>query len=333
MARKSKSLRIMATIIAIVAAVAHLPPTKLWNAIPRDSTFWDEASTVHEPPRKFIRETAERFYETGSVEYKKYLRKKRKATAMPADEAKLAAMHLKLGHWVPVVNEDRTVVRLVHRYFTTVDSAVRSCPELRALRDKYGLTNKQLLYYMHDADPKLLRRRVHIKYGFSGEELAYRAQRANALWKKCVKEPDWLQRTYFIDECSMWIESEARKGVKVYADAHDKGFQHVLHYDQLHNNKKVKVRLIAAVNAVHGKVYLEFTTGTTRITRIHNHVAATPEHGPYMVSECAQLLLANNNIAKYSSVNPKPCQAFSQKLSICQQLATLVYVYMSVPWR
>lgn len=310
MTRKPKNLRIMATCIAIVAAVAHLAPAQLWKAVPKDSPFWDEASTLHEPVRKFVQETADRFYETGSIEYRKYARKKRKDTAMPVDEAKLAAMYLKLGHWVPVVNKDRTVVRLVHRYFTTVDSAVRSCSQLRALRDKYGLTNKRLLYYMHDADKKLLRRRVHIKYGFSKEELAHRVQRANALWNKCEKDPDWLQRTYFIDECSIWIENEASKGVKVYADAHDKGFQHVLHYNQLHKNKKIKVRFMAAVNAVHGKVYLEFTTGTKHITRIHNFMAATPAHGPYMVSNCAPLLLANNNIAKCSGVNPKPCQAF-----------------------
>jgi len=330
MTRKPLKLRIIATCIAIAAAVTGIAPAKVCNGVPSDSSFWDQAGTVHEPPRKFIRETADRFYDTGSVGYRKYKRRKRKYSSMPADEGRLAAMYLKLGHWVPEISNSGACVRLVHRYYGTVASAVQHCAGLRGLRDKYHLTNKQLLYFMHKADPKLLRRRVHIKYGFSPEELAERVKRANALWNKCNKEKDWLDRTYFIDECSIWIDNEASKGIKVYADAHDKGFHHVLHYNKLHKNKKIKVRFIAAVNATHGKVYLEFTTGTTKIKRVHNLLPANPRHGPYMVSECAQLLLANNNVVECSSVNPKPCQTFDQQLCICQQLATLVYVYGTV---
>jgi hypothetical protein len=67
------------------------------------------------------------------------------------------------------------------------------CPGLKALKDKYHLNNKKLLYYMHKADPKLLRRRVHIKYGFSPEELVVRQERANALWRKCnIRAPTGL---------------------------------------------------------------------------------------------------------------------------------------------
>lgn len=161
-------------------------------------------------------------------------------------------------------------MRLVHRYYTSVSMAVRHSPELKALRDKYGLSNKKLLYYMRQADPGLRRRRVHIKYGFDPEERAKRQTRAESLWQKCIKTPTWLQRTYFIDECSIWIDNEAAKGIKVYADAHDKGFHEVIHYDKLDKNEKIKVRFIAAVNAQYGAVYLEFTTGTMDIQRHHN---------------------------------------------------------------
>lgn len=41
---------------------------------------------------------------------------------------------------------------------------------------------------------------------------------------------------------------------------------------------------LAAVKAVHGLVYLEFTTGTTKITHYHNDLADDPQHGPYGVS-------------------------------------------------
>ena len=310
MTRMPLKLKQYALCIAIISWATTIHPTKLWNSTPKDSDFWEVAGMLHEPPRKFIRETAESFFETGSLLPKRYRRRKRKSTAMPDDEARLAAMYLKLGHWVPIIKNNGQDVRLVHRYFATVQSAVNLCPGLKALKDKYHLTNKKLLYHMHQADPKLLRRRVHIKYGFSTEELTARQERANALWGKCNTSPDWLDRTYFIDECSIWIHNEAFKGMKVYADAHDRGFHHVIHHNQLHKNKKIKVRFIVAVNARNGKVYLEFTTGTTKIKRIHN---VLPNNTPYKVGACiicvSYLLPGYDNVSMCNGVNPKPCQA------------------------
>jgi hypothetical protein len=321
----------MATIIGILSAVHGIAPYTLWHSTPKSSPFWDEASRLKEPVHRFVGRTRDRFFETGSVDSKKYKRRSKKPTAMPDDEARLAATYLKLGHWVPVVSRNGTSVRLVHRYYATVAAAVKHCPELRGLRDKYHLTNKKLLYYMKTADPKLLRRRVHIKYGFDKEELAERQRRANSLWQKCDHDPSWLDRTYFIDECSIWIDNEMSKGIKVYVDAHDRGFHHVIHYDKLHKNKKIKVRFIAAVNATHGAAYLEFTTGTTKIQRVHNTLPADPQHGPYKVNVCKHSLLDKHYVAKCSSVNPEPWQAAGQQLCICQQLPILVHVYSAVP--
>lgn len=90
----------MAAAIAIVAAVTHMAPTTLWNAVPKDSGFWEQARTIKEPPRRFMQRTSERFFETGSVNDKKYPRRARKTKSMTDGEAKLAAMYLKLGHWV-----------------------------------------------------------------------------------------------------------------------------------------------------------------------------------------------------------------------------------------
>jgi hypothetical protein len=107
-----------------------------------------------------------------------------------------------------------------------------------------------------------------------------------------------------------WIHNEASKGMKVYADAHDRGFHHVIHHNQLHKNKKIKVRFIAAVNARSGKVYLEFTTGTTKIKRIHN---VLPNSTPYKVGACIICVsyacyLEYDNVSMCNGVNPKPCQ-------------------------
>lgn len=171
MTRMPLKLKQYALCIAIISAVTKIHPTNLWNSTPKDSDFWEVAGMLQEPPRKFIRETAESFFETGSLLPKPYRRRKRKSTAMPDDEARLAAMYLKLGHWVPVINENGHQVRLVHRYFATVASAVTHSPGLKALKDKYHLTNKKLLYHMHRADSSLLRRRIHINMALTHRRL------------------------------------------------------------------------------------------------------------------------------------------------------------------
>lgn len=130
--------------------------------------------------------------------------------------------------------------------------------------------------------------------------------KARLRWRKSTADPSFLKRVYFIDECSIWIDSTISKGVKVYTDAHDKGFHHVIHCDKLHSNKKIKVRFIAVVNAVHGTVYLEFTTGTKDIQRLHNLVPLDPQHGPYKVIICIQSLLLNHYVAMLPRQNPKP---------------------------
>lgn len=215
-------------------------------------------------------------------------------------------MYLKTGYWKPVQYRNGAKIRYTHRYYPTVNRACQLCAELRAIRDQYNLTNKQLLYQMKKADPNLTRRSIRVKKAFTPNELQRRAVRASTLYTKCCTQPDWRDRTYFIDECSIWLDNEACKGTRVYCNAFDNGYQTVIHFDKLPHNQPIKVRFMAAVNAVHGLVYLELTTGTTSITRLHNLLPLHPQHGPYKVGQLALLLFGNDNVAKSSSANPKP---------------------------
>lgn len=276
----------MAVIISAVAALTHYHPTQLWNAIPVESGFHQAAECIREPPRRFMRRTWDRFVETGSTKDRPYPKRKKDPHGITDSEARLCAMHLKLGYWTTVVSRRTFKARRVHRYYSSVAAAVKNEEVIRAIKHKYGLTNKKLLYHMRRADPGLRRKRVHFKYGFNEDELKLRVETANRLWNKCRTTPNWLMRTYFIDECSIWIDNEFTSGITVWADAFDNGFQHCIHYHKLHKNKAIKVRFLAVVNAVDGATYLEFTTGTTDVERKHNlnPLLGPVGNGPYKVN-------------------------------------------------
>lgn len=282
--RKPMSVRQMAVIVAIVAAVLHLPRLKLWNAIP-DEDGWAEAKAqVGSRPNRFIKFYFDRFIEEGNLEYH---HPEHTSEAITKQDALNAAVFLKTGYWIPVAGRGPAVTRYVHRWYPSVAKACKKCAELRAIRDKYGLTNKQLLYWMKKYDPELTRRRIYCKYGFDDKQMEARMVRARSLLLRANIDPTFLDRCYFIDECTIWLDNEVKKGMKVYCDAHDQDVHSVLHYEKLQEDKAIKVHFIAAVNAVHGCVYLEFTTGTTDIQRHHNQKPNNPAHGPYKVSAAA----------------------------------------------
>ncbi len=281
--RKSMALRQMAVMVAIIASVLHMPRTKLWNAIPDEAGWNDAQSSIKMRKDKFIKFWADRFYEEGNLlDHHPH----RISKGMSKEDALNAAVWLKTGYWVQVQGRGAGHTRYVHRWYPSVSRACRKCPQLRAIRDKYGLTNKRLLYWMKKYDPALARRSVYYKYGYSDELLSIRQMRGTSLYKRATTDPTFLDRCYYIDECTIWLDNEIKKGVRIYCDAHDLGVHSVLHYDKLQEDKAIKVHFIAVVNAVHGAVYFEFTTGTDDIERKHNLKPNDPAHGPYMVSLC-----------------------------------------------
>lgn len=282
--RKALAVRQMALIVGILSMVTHMPMVQLWNAIPDEAGWFEAKSTVHMRPDKFIRFWTNRFIEEGSLlDHKVHHTPK----SITQQEALNASVWLKTGYWIQVQGRGPSHTRWVHRWYPSVSRACKKCPELKAIRDKYGLSNKQLLYWMRKYDPELRRKRVYCKYGFDDEMLQTRQTRARSLLQRATLDPTFLDRCYFIDECTIWLDNEVKKGIKVYCDAHDQDVHSVLHYEKLQEDKAIKVHFIAAVNAVHGCVYLEFTTGTTDIQRKHNQIPNNPAHGPYMVSAAA----------------------------------------------
>lgn len=279
--RKDMKLRQMAVIVAIAAAIWHVPRTKVWYAIPDEYDWYQQQSTVKMRTDKFIRFWFERFLDEGTLVDHKI---KRIPKSITEEEALNASVWLKTGYWIQMQGSRPGHIRWVHRWYPSIRRACRKCPELKAIRDKYGLSNKQLLYELRKYDPSLRRRKLYCKYEFDDEMLQRRQTRAKSLLKRANRDSTFLDRCYFIDECTIWLTDEIKKGMMVYCDAHDQGIHSVLHYEKLQEDKPIRVHLIAVVNAVHGCVYLEFTTGTDDIQRKHNLKPNDPMHGPYMVS-------------------------------------------------
>jgi hypothetical protein len=210
--------------------------------------------------------------------------RRKKSPQIPDAKAQRAATYLKTGHWMFIPGTTIRKPQFEHRYYTSVAMACRHCPELMAIRTKYGLSNRAFLRAMHRADPNLQRRTVRVRYSMTKKLKRERGERAEYLYSRCVQDPAFLDRTYYIDECGIVIDNVLRKGAVVYCDAHDEGYKTVIHTEKVDNNKQVKLHILAAVNAVHGPVYLEFTTGTTDIKHQYNTMPLHPGHGPYKVS-------------------------------------------------
>lgn len=302
--RKSLAMRQMAVVVALFAMLTGTSRTALWESIPDVEGWYAEKATLKMRPDKFIKFWHDRFWEEGSLLDHKIQRKT--SASIPEDEAKLASWYLKLGYWEEVPSKRGGEPRHVHRYYSSVAKACRKDPQLRAIRDTYGLTNKQLLHEIKKVDPALRRRRCYVKYGFTPDQMIHRQTRAKSLLQRATLDPTFLDRCYFIDECTIWLDNTLLSGQQVWADAHDQGVHHVIHYPRLSGSKRIKVHIIAAVNAVHGTVYLEFTTGTSDIQRLQNKKPEDPQHGPYKVSltDCYNLQITMLFCAAVQTLNP-----------------------------
>jgi hypothetical protein len=213
-----------------------------------------------------------RFERVGSVATKKRVFTIKPGDITP-DEAKIAAMILKSGYMTRTTHHGR--IQETHHYFSSLRQALSQSPQLMSIYQKYGYgtpgkKHRQFMEALYKHDPLLRIRRQHIKYALGAELMAERKQRATSLWARAHREPHFLERIFFVDECAIVFDHEIRKGIHVYCDAHDKGYRYVIPYKKLKANQKIKVRIMAAVNYHTGACFIEFMTGTTKVHRLHN---------------------------------------------------------------
>lgn len=201
---------------------------------------------------------------------------------VPDSIARACAAALKTGYTAEVRDpqpDGSGTVSLVHRYYDSITDACRHNATLAQVIQDYGVTPEHLLRRMHQVDRCLAMRTVEYKHQLTAQQQADRRYMASLILAWCCFMPDLLLRVWWIDECSMWIVKSGTQRQKVYCDAHDQGVKMVLTSPHVGTHDKIKVHLLAAVNALLGPCFYEFTTGTTQI---HRRMLTT--RGPYLVS-------------------------------------------------
>ena len=283
---------------------------------------WTESDST------YVRRWGGRFLDDGTV-HTKEREYEMDVDSITDEEAKTAAMILKSGYTESFdCGHGRTHEE--HHYFTTLTQALEKSPQLRAIKEKYELTNRAFMQAMYAADPLLKRRRIHIKYDLDEDLKQERKDRAYYFLNKTDRDPDWLKRVYFVDECSIAFDHVIRKGVHVYCDAHDKGYRFVIPFKKLNPSQKIKVRILAAVNYHDGTFFLEFMTGTTNVCRQFNYLPGQTTQHKYKVSVVVTSLGANNHNAPSIVVDVAARQLPHQHLCICQHLAFCMHAHCSV---
>jgi hypothetical protein len=188
------------------------------------------------------------------------------------EEALEAAQLCKEGKLVEEKVKGQTVMHRVH--FTSLTEAINENKRLREIMHKNDLLfAEQLLHAMHDADPSLVRRKLFFKHDFTVQELQQRVDYAKYCLGIDEEWPAFLAHTIYIDESSFTVGKYAESDVWVWCDTRDLNFSDVVPRKLKKGNKSVTVKFIVAVTAhpafAHkgGVVYMEFTTGTTKIRR------------------------------------------------------------------
>lgn len=267
----SLQARILAVTCFIAAGYVISKAIQLWNK-QVDLEVHGEVKDLH----KFIPDNYNKFKETGSVQNRTHHPDTKKVNDTVAKEA---AAILKGGYITfrkPAGKKsDR---QQVHLYYTSLHQAVKNEPRLQAILQDYGVDEKYLLRRMHEVDPDLVYRTVDWKLELSIAQMAERKLVSLQLLNYCWTIPNFLASIFWIDEVSIWFVDK-HATTHVYADAHDQGVHAVIHLKHLKSGQQIKVRCLAAVNALLGPCFLEFTTGTTEIKRLWNRRTE-----PYKVS-------------------------------------------------
>lgn len=229
----------------------------------------DEQQFIGSKDFNYLRTWWGHWIENGSVDDAHRSGRSRKCNEKEALEA---AQICKEGKLVEEKVKGNTVQHRVH--FTSLGEAIRESPRLKEIMNNNGLKfSDQLLHAMHDADPSLVRRKLFFKHSFTTQELQERVDYA----KHClgIQEgwPAFLNHTIYIDESSFTVDKYTESDVFVWCDKHDLNFSDVVPRKLKKGHKHVTVKFIVAVTAhpafAHrgGVVYMEFTTGTTKIQR------------------------------------------------------------------
>lgn len=272
--------------IRILAVAAYyknkenLPAATHWLLAQVKKNTWHSVKAA----KKFLKAQVKKFLATGSVHNITPGPSRTAEPAVPDDAALHAAAILKEGYEndqvLPTGDPQRpTQVVRVHSYYSTLSEALKHRPELMDICNQYGVTPKALLVRMHQVDDGLVKRTMQYKVPHTNKQRYARIAASLALLQMFRADPNLHRRVVWVDQATIWIVDDSHNTKRVWVDAHDKGVHYVINCPLMLKHKRIKVHILCGVNYELGAFFIQFTTGTTGIQRLHNQPDKT-----YLVS-------------------------------------------------
>lgn len=230
------------------------------------------AKQVHENHKVFLQRWYQKFRTDGTVQ--DAARSGRPQT-ISTEDAKEAGRLLMAGIWRTVKVKGgggRTEDRLF--YYTTFAAAVRNCPELKKLMEKYQCSDRLMLAAIHRHCPQCVRHTLFSHHEFSEQEKSARMEYGKYMLNLITRNPSILSLIVFCDESTFALHGRSKHSVSVYCNKEALPYNDVCYISDL-DCDPIKVHFFLAVTAHHvfqpkGVVMYEVCSGTTDINRIHN---------------------------------------------------------------
>lgn len=180
------------------------------------------------------------------------------------------------------------------KQYTSLPVALQMSAPLRALTTDKGMKPEYVQGRLHDVAPWLTYGVLPMKLPLSSTVVDARLQYCRRMLKRIERDPDFLKRVFWVDECRIWFNKDLAGKLRVWYDRRKLAGQPPEENPMfdLHGSKRIDFLLI--LNARLGFVYVEFLTGTTDIDIMGRHNPAMREH----VARRAQFELARADITE-----------------------------------
>jgi hypothetical protein len=242
-------------------------------------------------PEHFIRDAQQRLMGTGTPGYKRHVAR---APVAPRAQLPRALELFKAGCEVAVAQSEGQPPVMVHRFYSGMGDALAHCPELEGIMEELQTDPGALLRSLLRLDKGLIRVRVDFKQDLTTTQKDERMACAREALQRINADPSFLDSMIWVDESRLWVSEVTDKTTHYYCDKEDPQ-AHAVHEVPGMGSPKLCLHFYLAVNAQHGVILVQFTTGTTPpIKRHHRNLTSLEEGDTYQVSKDLVLLGGTN---------------------------------------
>jgi hypothetical protein len=158
-----------------------------------------------------------------------------------------------------------------HLRFTSLKEAILMSPEIRALKEEYGVSERYLHERLQDVRPYLRYGRLPQKRVLSDQDKEDRVGYCDQMLEWLEEDPDFLLDVFWCDECRVGVNRDLAGRLRVWYDRRDVDGKPPEPIPDFVMEGSICLDLLLIVNARKGFVYVEFLTGTTDIETDGRH--------------------------------------------------------------